>query len=229
MQTPSQTIPLELYSPIPEDEQKALEPGKSLQKILRFDLKEEGNHVLAVNVSYTETTQVEGGLQATGGRLRNFRKLYQFIAQPCLSVRTKATEFPSVEVDDKTFGPYGKSKLLRYVLEAQLENVGDAAIVLERTFLEVKPPFKSTSLNWDLSSPGNMEMERPKLNPRSVQQVAFLVEQEHGVTQGLETVQKDLKVQGRTVLGQLSIEWRGSMGDRGFLSTGSLMTRKKIS
>jgi hypothetical protein len=229
MQTPSQTVPLELYSPIPEDEQKALEPGSSLQRILRFDLKEEGNHVLAVNVSYTETTQVEGGSQATSGRLRNFRKLYQFIAQPCLSVRTKATEFPPVEVDDKTYGPYGKSKLLRYVLEAQLENVGDAAIVLEHTSLDAKPPFKSTSLNWDLLPRDNLEIERPKLNPRSVQQVAFLVEQEHGVTVGLEGLKQDLKLQGRTVLGQLSIEWRGAIGDRGFLSTGNLMTRKKIS
>ena len=229
MQTPSQTVPLELYSPLAEDEHKAWEPGSSLQKILRFDLREEGNHVLAVNVSYTETTQVEGSTQATGGRMRNFRKLYQFIAQPCLSVRTKATEYPPVEVDDKTFGPYGKSKLLRYVLEAQLENVGDAAIVLEHTFLETKPPFKSTSLNWDLRRAGNTETERPKLNPRSVQQVAFLVEQEHGVSEGLERLKQEVKLQGRTVLGQLSIEWRGAMGDRGFLSTGHLMTRKKIS
>jgi trafficking protein particle complex subunit 13 len=229
MQTPSQIIPLELYSPVSEDEQNALEPGRSLQKILRFDLKEEGNHVLAVNVSYTETTQAEGGSQATGGRLRNFRKLYQFIAQPCLSVRTKATEFPSVEVDDKTYGPYGKSKLLRYVLEAQLENVGDAAIVLEGTRLDTKSPFKSTSLNWELLAPGNTEIERPKLNPRSVQQIAFLVEQQHGVTEGLDGLKQDLKLQGRTVLGQLSIEWRGAMGDRGFLTTGPLSTRKKIS
>jgi hypothetical protein len=229
MQTPSQTVPLELYSPVAEDEQEALEPGRSLQKILRFDLKEEGNHVLAFNVSYTETTQVEGGSQATGGRLRNFRKLYQFIAQPCLSVRTKATEYPPMEVEDKTYGPYGKSKLLRYVLEAQLENVGDAAIVLEHTSLDTKPPFKSTSLNWDTLPPGGTEIERPKLTPRSVQQVAFLVQQQQGVTEGLEAVKQNLKLQGRTVLGQLSIEWRGAMGDRGFLTTGPLMSRKKIS
>ena len=229
MQTPSQTVPLDLYSPLPEDEQKFLQPGSSLQKILRFDLKEEGNHVLAVNVSYTETTQGEGVSQAPVGRSRNFRKLYQFIAQPCLSVRTKTTEYPAAEVDDKTFGPYGKSNLLRYVLEAQLENVGDAAIVLERTFLDVKPPFKSTSLNWDLTLPGNTERERPKLHPRSVQQVAFLVEQQHGITEGLERLKQELKSQGRTVLGQLSIEWRGAMGDRGFLTTGNLLTRKKIS
>jgi len=229
MQTPSQTVPLDLYSPVAEDEQKALEPGSSLQKILRFELKEEGNHVLAVNISYTETTQVEGGSQATGGRLRSFRKLYQFIAQPCLSVRTKATEYPPVEVDDKTYGPYGKSKLLRYVLEAQLENVGDAAIVLECTSLDTKLPFKSTSLNWDTLPRGGTEIERPKLNPRSVQQIAFLVEQQQGVTEGLEAVKQHLKLQGRAVLGQLSIEWRGAMGDRGFLTTGPLMSRKKIS
>ena len=229
MQTPSQTVPLELYSPVAGDEQKGLDPSKSLQKILRFELKEEGNHVLAVNVSYTETTQVEGGSQATGGRLRNFRKLYQFIAQPCLSVRTKATEYPPVEVDDKTYGPYGKSKLLRYVLEAQLENVGEDAIVLEHTSLDTNLPFKSTSLNWDTLSPGGTEIERPKLNPRSVQQVAFLVEQQQGVTEGLDVVKQNLKLQGRTVLGQLSIEWRGAMGDRGFLTTGPLMSRKKIS
>jgi hypothetical protein len=229
MQTPSQTVPLELYSPVPEDEQQPLGPGCSLQKVIRFELKEEGNHVLAVNVSYAETTQAEGGSQATGGKLRNFRKLYQFIAQPCLSVRTKATEFPPTEVDDKTFGPYGKSKLLRYVLEAQLENVGDAAIVLEHTSLDVTKPFKATSLNWDLVPEGNTERECPTLNPRSVLQVAFLVEQEYGVNEGLDRLKQDLKLQGRTVLGTLVIEWRGAMGDRGFLSTGNLMTRKKIS
>ena len=227
MQTPSQSVPLLLYSPIAEDEQGVSEPGSSLQKVIRFDLKEEGNHVLAVSVSYTETMKGEGGSQATGGRSRNFRKLYQFIAQPCLSVRTKATELPPLEVDDKTFGPYGKSKLVRYVLEAQLENVGDAAIVLEQTALDSRPPFKSTSLNWDLMAPGRTQRERPKLNPRSVQQVAFLVEQEHGVKEGLETLQQDLRRDGKTVLGQLSIEWRSAMGARGFLSTGSLMARRK--
>ena len=110
-----------------------------------------------------------------------------------------------------------------------MENVGDAAIVLECTSLETKLPFKSTSLNWDTLPRGGTEMERPKLNPRGVQQIAFLVEQQQGVTEGLEAVKQHLKLQGRAVLGQLSIEWRGAMGDRGFLTTGPLMCRKKIS
>ena len=227
MQTPSQSSPLTLFSPVPEDGRKALEPGMSLQKIIRHDLKEEGNHVLAVSVSYTETTQGEGGATASSGKLRTFRKLYQFVAQPCLSVRTKTTEFPPIEIEDKAFGPYGKSRLVRYVLEAQLENVGEGAIVLGQTRLEARPPFRSTSLNWDMTTSGGREAEFPRLHPRGVEQLAFLVEQERGVTEGVEGLQKDLKRDGRAVLGQLSIEWWSAMGDRGFLSTGNLMSRRK--
>lgn len=154
MQTPSQVFPLELTSTdgvgggsggdsdgdgggSGESQFGVVEKGQSLQKIIRFDLKEEGNHVLAVSLSYTETFMAQGrelsaggGAQAAGGRVRTFRKLYQFIAQPCLSVRTKATELAPHEVDNRALGPYGKSRLLRYALEAQLENVGDGSIVL---------------------------------------------------------------------------------------------------
>src|ERR1700742_3839834 len=54
MQTPSQAVPLELRAA--EDVVDEDGPGSALQRIIRFDLKEEGNHVLAVNVTYTETT-----------------------------------------------------------------------------------------------------------------------------------------------------------------------------
>lgn len=67
----------------------------------------------------------------------------------------------------------------------------------------------------------------PTLNPRDVLQIAFLVEQEDGQTEGLEPLQKDLRREGRATLGQLSIEWRGAMGDKGFLTTGNLMSRKR--
>jgi hypothetical protein len=146
MQTPSQSVPLNLSPPgdsVGGIETHGLGKGESFQKIVRFDLKEEGNHILAVNVSYTETTVMAakdtaststGGSTsqaASGGRVRTFRKLYQFIAQPCLSVRTKASELPPLEVENKALGPYGKTGLLRFALEAQLENVGDGAIILE--------------------------------------------------------------------------------------------------
>lgn len=147
MQTPSQVFPLDL-KPAESDDVKHDEPrlraagegldyGQSLQKIVQFDLKEEGNHILAVSVSYTETLLADtrdalGTTHAaSGGRVRTFRKLYQFIAQPCLSVRTKASELTPAEVDNKSLGPYGKTRLLRFALEAQLENVGDGSVVIE--------------------------------------------------------------------------------------------------
>lgn len=120
MQTPSNPTgaPLELQGSQSEGEVTTSPgPGESLQRILTFELKEEGNHVLAVTVTYTETALGEG--KASGGRVRTFRKLYQFVAQQLLSVRTKAGELGQNN---------GSSK---YLLEAQLENMGEAAVCLE--------------------------------------------------------------------------------------------------
>ncbi|KAL5050264.1 hypothetical protein BDW71DRAFT_203664 [Aspergillus fruticulosus] len=226
MQTPSQVSSLDL-EPSDTSFNDGLQKGQSLQKIVRFDLKEEGNHILAVSVSYTETL-MGNDLQAASGRVRTFRKLYQFVAQPCLSVRTKSSELAPREVDNKSLGPYGKTRLLRFALEAQLENVGDGAVVIKQTRLNPKAPFKALSLNWDLERPDRTNTPPPTLNPRDVLQVAFLVEQEEGQQEGLEALQKDLRRDGRAVLGQLSIEWRSSMGDKGFLTTGNLLTRKRV-
>lgn len=130
MQTPSQVASLELEPTYDTAQANCLQREQSLQKIVRFDLKEEGNHILAVSVSYTETMMGPNS-QAASGRVRTFRKLYQFVAQPCLSVRTKSSELPPLEVDNKSLGPYGKTKLVRFALEAQLENVGDGAVVVK--------------------------------------------------------------------------------------------------
>jgi hypothetical protein len=90
-------------------------PGESVQRILRLNLQEEGEHTLAVTVTYTETAVgVEG--RAAGGRVRTFRKLYQFVATSLISVRTKAGELDGGG---------------RYALEAQLENLGERAVALE--------------------------------------------------------------------------------------------------
>lgn len=120
MQTPSNPTgsPLELAGSHEDGEANVSpRPGESLQRILRFELKEEGNHVLAVTVTYTETALGEG--RAASGRVRTFRKLYQFVAQPLLSVRTKAGEVSQ------------RNGMARYLLEAQLENMGEAAVCLE--------------------------------------------------------------------------------------------------
>jgi hypothetical protein len=121
MQTPSTPAgaPLELAGPEGDEAQGSPGPGESLQKILKFELKEEGNHVLAVTVTYTETVLAGDGKAASGGRVRTFRKLYQFVAQQLLSVRTKAGEVGE------------KNGLVRCLLEAQLENMGESTVALE--------------------------------------------------------------------------------------------------
>jgi hypothetical protein len=120
MQTPSNPTgsPLDLAGSQEQGSDTASPgPGESMQRILRFELKEDGNHVLAVTVTYTETALGEG--KAASGRVRTFRKLYQFVAQQLLSVRTKAGELNQ------------KNGSSRYLLEAQLENMGEAAVCLE--------------------------------------------------------------------------------------------------
>jgi hypothetical protein len=226
MQTPSQTLPLELTPPDEDMSSSGLKPQQSLQQIVRFDLKEEGNHILTVSVNYSETSISVKDNSAASGRVRTFRKLYQFIAQPCLGVRTKTSELPPAEVQDPE-QPSEKARLQRYALEAQLENLAEGSITLQRVSLEPKPPFKSTSINGDMVPDGLEKLDLPKLAPHDVWQVAFLLEQQKEDLDGSETVRKSLSKDGRAVLGQLTIQWRSNMGDPGMLSTGWLTTRRR--
>jgi hypothetical protein len=66
----------------------------------------------------------------------------------------------------------------------------------------------------------------PILNPRDVIQVAFLLEKEAGVEDVEDEMGKILPADARRVLGQLAIQWRSALGDRGSLSTGWLSSRK---
>ncbi|OCK81140.1 hypothetical protein K432DRAFT_416244 [Lepidopterella palustris CBS 459.81] len=215
MQTPSipAGIALDLIGSDVNDQQTSPGPGESLQKILVFELKEEGSHVLAVTVTYTET-QLAGEGRAASGRVRTFRKLYQFVAQQLLSVRTKAGDLPP------------RAGMLRYALEAQLENMGESTISLEAVNVNPKPPFTSTSLNWDLHAPGAESIHSPILNPRDIIQVAFYLEQQDGVGESTDAVGRLPPGDQRKVLGQLSIQWRSALGDRGSLSTGWLTSRR---
>lgn len=214
MKIPSSPTPisLSLGPDAPEEDDKDaekgvdLEPSKSLQKIVSFDLKEEGSHVLAVTVTYTETTP-------TSGRVRTFRKLYQFVCKGCMVVRTKAGLLPaSPPVAGE---PRGRS----WALEAQLENIGEETITLEMVLLETTEQFKNQGVNWEIAVEGR-EREKPVLMPGDVQQVCFVVEE-------LLTEERkgSEEIDGRVIFGILSLGWRGPMGNRGCLSTGSLGAR----
>ena len=207
MQSPSGAAPLQA---LPDDKQESsyLKSGDSIQKIVRFDLREEGSHTLAVNLSYSETT-ISRDQTASSGRVRSFRKLYQFACRPCLNVRTKVSSLQHTQ-----------SQKEKYVIEVQLDNLAEGTIILKNTSFSTKPAFKSTSLN-EMAQGDMMPSERPTMAPRDVMQIAFLVEQ-----QG-DSVRKEVTKDGRVILGQLGIQWRSAMGESGFLTTGWLTTKRK--
>ena len=93
-----------------------------------------------MTVTYSETA-MSGDNQspaAASGRVRTFRKLYQFLAQQCLAVRTKAGALP-LQAPVNQMQPKGQGELIRFVLEAQLENMAEEALTLEVGIeLEVK-------------------------------------------------------------------------------------------
>ncbi|KAF1987996.1 hypothetical protein K402DRAFT_411805 [Aulographum hederae CBS 113979] len=223
MQTPSNTVgfPLPLSSPpdLPSaDDDWSPAPGESLQKILSLDLKEEGNHVLAVTVTYTETVRggdgSGGGEAASGGKVRTFRKLYQFVARQLLAVRTKAGRVEGV----------GEGK---WVMEAQIENLGEGVVCLESVEITPKSPFSSTSLNWDAQPDEAEQIHPPILNSRDVFQVSFLLERGDDIAEDDEEALKSPAGDTRIVLGKLHLYWRTSLGDKGTLSTGWLHGRLK--
>lgn len=218
MQTPSQPegVPLELEGPPAEKEQGIdLSFGETLSCIARFDLREEGTHVLQPTVTYNETHMSSDNSAASGGRVRTFRKLYQFATHQLLSVRTKAQTLPA--------GVGHGSGATQYVLEAQIENMGDIMIVLEEVRLMPKQYFTSHSLNiWDMADHKPTNGAKVHLRPGEIQQACFLLKEKD--RDGREPSQTR---DGRTILAQLAIDWRGPMGEPGSLSTGWLGTRRR--
>ncbi|KAK3315260.1 hypothetical protein B0H66DRAFT_642511 [Apodospora peruviana] len=185
-----------------------LAPGETLQKIVNFDLKDEGNHVLAITVSYYEATDVSG-------RTRTFRKLYQFICKGSLIVRTKPGPLTTV----------GGRR--RWVLEAQLENCSEDAMQLEKVVMDLEPGLVYSDCNWELrpkEGSGDGEMQKPVLHPGEVEQACFVIEEDGDgeCGKGGDGVREQ---DGRIVFGVLGVGWRSEMGNRGFLSTGKLSTR----
>lgn len=223
-----------------DDQAKAagvdLEPGRTLQRIVNFDLKEEGNHVLGVTVSYYEATD-------TSGRTRTFRKLYQFICKPSLIVRTKASPLapaaPRASSSSAAGAPptpppegaggdevpaggegkevVGRGKRRRWVLEAQLENCSEDTTELERVVLQLEPGLSYRDCNWEAGG-----SPRPVLHPGEVEQVCFVIEEEGDSPGGGPGVEVQ---DGKILFGILGIGWRTEMGQRGYLATNKLGTR----
>ena len=200
LQTPSNQagLTLDLEGGKDEDASGDIKPGATLQRTLKHELKEEGQHVLAVTVTYTETLHgTDGG--ASGGRARTFRKLYKFVAQQLIAVRSKVTERKRRERDG----------LRQWILEAQLENLGETSVVLEKLWMHEREGVSSKALS------GDDGMDAVVLKPQDVEQVMFAL--------GEEQRTEDAFI--RVPLAQLNIDWRSALGDRGSLTTGWLASR----
>ena len=195
-----------------EEGEDELACGATLQRTLRHDLKDEGPHQLAVTVTYTETMLGEEGAGAAeGGRARTFRKLYQFVAQSLMAVRSKITERK---------GRVGEGGGRQWLLEAQLENMGEGSVVLERTWLTGKDGISSKGLNERESDDAAIV-----LKPQDVEQVAFLICGRQDAPDAEEKV-GDAEVP-RTALAQLHVDWRAAMGEGGSLTTNWLAPRSR--
>ena len=213
LQTPSQPdgIPLDLIGPKGEQmDGTTLAPGETFSRIVHCDLREEGTHILQPTVTYDEMTVPSdlppGVPLSTEARSRTFRKLYQFVTQQLLSVRTKIQPLPPSDED---------SRDIEHVLEAQIENIGDVQIVIEDVRLLPKPQFVACGLNiWDVAV-SKEGTEQIHLRPGEIQQVCFMLQQSADRQDHDPSPTRD----GRMTLGQMSVQWRGPMGESGSLST----------
>ncbi|CAN6622007.1 hypothetical protein TRVA0_008S03092 [Trichomonascus vanleenenianus] len=146
-----------------------------VQHIVSFEPQETGLHTLSVKVTY-----------GTGKAERTFVKHYQFSTAPGLSVKTKLQQ-PHSNHPSAT-------------IEAQIENISDASMVLEGT--ELLPPNGWTVHPFPAST--------IQLQPKDIWQVAFVLRASNG----------DKEPVG---LSRLSLSWRREpMGEKGFMTTGAL-------
>ena len=126
-----------------------LGPGENLQRTVHYELREQGTHYLAITITYNEHQREEGGGgRIVGARVRSFRKLYQFVAQTLLGVRTKAGEVAPVRSTvRKGEVAEGRKEPKKFALEAQIENFGDVAVVLEVCQLHYQTYVRNLQIN----------------------------------------------------------------------------------
>jgi hypothetical protein len=129
--------------------------------------------------------------------------LYQFVAQPVLAVRSKVSSLVASREGGR-----------KWMLEAQLENVGEGRVVVDKVWLN-----GSSGVEWSGGvgkDGGNGSSEGAiVLKPRDVEQVMFIV-RDKGMAG---------PAGGAKALAQVDIDWTSAMGEKGKLMTGWLSAR----
>lgn len=116
LQTGSQRINL-----IQIPARESMEPGSSIDDVMRHEVKELGTHILVCSVNYRNTE----------GRQRFFRKFFKFQVLKPLDVKTKFYNINPVEL----------------YLEAQIQNMTDTTMCIEKVSLDPSVTYNCVPVN----------------------------------------------------------------------------------
>lgn len=166
----------------------SLSPGSTIDQVISHEVKELGTHILVCEVTYCN---------AAGEKL-NFRKFFKFQVMKPLDVKTKFYNAESDEV----------------FLEAQVQNITQSTITMDKVALEPSATFTVTNVTGDHSDNAGLIAQGECLQSGDSWQYLFCLRPrpEHN--------NKNLKLV--TNIGKLDIVWRTGLCDRGRLQTSQL-------
>jgi len=166
----------------------SLAPGSTIDQVIHHEVKELGTHILVCEVTYTSHQSDK----------MNFRKFFKFQVMKPLDVKTKFYNAESDEV----------------FLEAQVQNITQTTISIDRVTLEPSHTFTVTSLKAEPVSGQGVVARGLCLQVQDSWQYLFCLRPrpEHN--------NKNLKLV--TNIGKLDIVWRTGLCDRGRLQTSQL-------
>ncbi|XP_074602253.1 trafficking protein particle complex subunit 13 [Brevipalpus obovatus] len=169
-----------------------LDGKKSLCDILKYEVKDPGNHMVICSISYKDSV----------GEITAFRRYFKFQVSKPLDVKTK---FYNAE-NDEVF------------LEAQVENLTHLPICLEKVSLEPSQYFDVTEMNKTLVDDKEQWVfgEINRFNPGESRQYLF------GLTPKPKVQSDIKLLASVTNIGKLDIVWITSIGVNGRLQTSVL-------
>ncbi|KAI8509602.1 Trafficking protein particle complex subunit 13 [Branchiostoma belcheri] len=187
LQTSSQRLTLSGGSSPPIPE---LGPEGSIDEVIHHEVKELGTHILVCAVSYTTQSSEK----------MYFRKFFKFQVLKPLDVKTKFYNAESDEV----------------YLEAQVQNITAAPMVMEKVSLEPSPSYSVSELNTEEKAGTSIFGTSVYLNPKDIRQYLYCLKPkaEVGAPRGV--------LKGVTNIGKLDIIWKTNMGEKGRLQTSPL-------
>jgi len=167
---------------------ESLPPGSTIDQVVQHEVKELGTHILVCEVNYN----------SQAGERLNFRKFFKFQVMKPLDVKTKFYNAESDEV----------------FLEAQVQNITQTAITMERVTLEPSNSFTVESITAEPGPGQGVAARGLALQVQDSWQYLFCLKPrpEHN-NKNLRQV---------TNIGKLDIVWRTGLCERGRLQTSQL-------